>query len=108
MKAQVGDELVVKGLHVGNQDRKGAIVEVRGEDGGPPYLVRWSDGHESSFYPSAGTVETTSRCPPASSPGRRNAGARRNLARGAFVRAGPRRVGADNPVTAADLVSCAG
>ena len=40
MKAQVGDELVVKGRHVGD----------------PPYLVRWSDGHESSFYPSTGTV----------------------------------------------------
>jgi Domain of unknown function (DUF1918) len=56
MKAQVGDELVVKGLRVGDHDRKGVIIEVHGEDGGPPYLVRWDDGHESSFYPSAGTV----------------------------------------------------
>jgi len=56
MKAQVGDELVVKGRHVGDQDRRGVIIEVRGEDGGPPYLVRWSDGHESSFYPYTGTV----------------------------------------------------
>ena len=51
MKAQVGDELVVKGRHVGDHDREGVIIEVRGEAGGPPYLVRWSDGHESSFYP---------------------------------------------------------
>jgi hypothetical protein len=56
MKAHVSDELVVKGRHVGDQDRRGVIIEVRGEDGGPPYLVRWSDGHESSFYPSTGTV----------------------------------------------------
>ena len=56
MKAQVGDELIVKGLHVGDTDRQGVITEVRGADGGPPYLVRWSDGHESSFFPSAGTV----------------------------------------------------
>ena len=56
MKAQVGDELVVRGRHVGDQDRRGVIIEVRGEDGGPPYLVRWSDGHESSFYPTTGTV----------------------------------------------------
>lgn len=56
MKAQVGDELVVKGRHVGDQDRKGVIVQIRGEDGSPPYLVRWSDGHESSFYPSAGAM----------------------------------------------------
>jgi Domain of unknown function (DUF1918) len=69
MKAQVGDELVVKGLHVGDQDRKGVIVEVRGAEGGPPYLVRWSDGHESSFFPSAGTV--TEHIPlPASGPSR--------------------------------------
>ncbi len=56
MKAQVGDELVVKGRHVGDHDREGVIIEVRGEAGGPPYLVRWSDGHESSFYPASGTV----------------------------------------------------
>ena len=56
MKAQVGDELIVKGLHVGNPDRRGLITEVRGKDGGPPYLVRWSDGHESSFFPSSDTV----------------------------------------------------
>jgi hypothetical protein len=56
MKAQVGDELVVKGRHVGDPDRMGVIIEVRGEAGDPPYLVRWSDGHESSFYPSGGTM----------------------------------------------------
>ena len=56
MKAQVGDELIVKGLHVGNPDRRGVITEVHGKDGGPPYLVRWSDGHESSFFPSSDAV----------------------------------------------------
>ncbi len=56
MKAQVGDELVVKGRHVGDPDRTGVIIKVIGEAGGPPYLVRWSDGHESSFYPTSGTV----------------------------------------------------
>jgi len=56
MKAQAGDELVVKGRHVGDPDRSGVIIEVIGQAGGPPYLVRWSDGHESSFYPTSGTV----------------------------------------------------
>ena len=56
MRAQVGDELVVKGRHVGDHDRRGVIIEVRGEADGPPYLVRWSDGHESSFYPATGTM----------------------------------------------------
>ncbi len=31
MKAQVGDELVVKGCHVGDPNRKGVIIEIRGE-----------------------------------------------------------------------------
>jgi len=56
MKAQVGDELLVKGRHVGDPDRSGVIIKVIGQAGGPPYLVRWSDGHESSFYPTSGTV----------------------------------------------------
>ena len=56
MKAQVGDELVVKGRHVGDPDRTGVIIEVIGQAGGPPYLVRWSNGHESSFFPTSGTV----------------------------------------------------
>ncbi len=56
MKAQVGDELIVKGRYVGDSDRSGVIIEVIGQAGGPPYLVRWSDGHESSFYPTSGTV----------------------------------------------------
>ncbi|HEY7260214.1 MAG TPA: DUF1918 domain-containing protein [Trebonia sp.] len=63
MKARVGDELIVKGQHVGDADRRGVIVEVRGADGGPPYLVRWADGHESSFFPSAGTVVEHIRLP---------------------------------------------
>jgi hypothetical protein len=36
--------------------RRGVITEIHGDDGGPPYLVRWSDGHESTFFPSSGTV----------------------------------------------------
>jgi len=56
MKANAGDELAVKGLHVGDPDRRGVITEVHGEHGAPPYLVRWSDGHESVFIPSPYTV----------------------------------------------------
>jgi Domain of unknown function (DUF1918) len=56
MRANVGDELVVRGHHVGDEDRRGVVIEVHGEDGGPPYLVRWSDGHESTFFPSSDTV----------------------------------------------------
>jgi hypothetical protein len=56
MKAQVGDELIVKGTHVGDHDRRGVITEVHGADEAPPYVVRWDDGHESSFFPSSDAV----------------------------------------------------
>ena len=56
MQAQVGDELVVKGFHVGEANRRGVIIEVHGANGSPPYLVRWSDAHESSFFPSSDAV----------------------------------------------------
>jgi hypothetical protein len=32
------------------------IIEIHGDDGGPPYLVRWKDDHESVFFPSADTA----------------------------------------------------
>ena len=52
MKATVGDYLLVHTAHVGEHAREGEIVEVRGPDGGPPYLVRWTDdGHESLVFP---------------------------------------------------------
>ncbi len=56
MQAQVGDELTVKGRHQGDEDRHGEILEVHGEQGAPPYLVRWRDSHESVFFPSSDTV----------------------------------------------------
>ena len=51
MKARVGDRLVVESNTVGSSRREGEILEVRGTDGRPPYLVRWSDGHEGLSFP---------------------------------------------------------
>lgn len=52
MKAQVGDMLVVSGHRVGEHDRTGEILEVRGEHGEPPYVVRWDEtGHEGLYFP---------------------------------------------------------
>ncbi len=31
-------------------------IEVAGEHGMPPYLIRWQDGHQSLFFPSSDTV----------------------------------------------------
>jgi hypothetical protein len=41
---------------VGDVYREGVIVEVHGQDGAAPYLVRWKDGHESVFMPSSDTL----------------------------------------------------
>ncbi|QNN51875.1 DUF1918 domain-containing protein [Nocardioides mesophilus] len=52
MKAAPGDRLVIHSLHVDGPVRDGEILEVRGADGAPPYLVRWSDtGHEGLVFP---------------------------------------------------------
>jgi hypothetical protein len=51
MHANVGDHLLVEGHTVGEVRREGEVVEVRGEDGAPPYVVRWADGHEGLVYP---------------------------------------------------------
>jgi hypothetical protein len=54
MRAAVGDRLVVKGHRIGDADKGAQILAVEGEDGGPPYLVRWEDdGHEGLFFPGA-------------------------------------------------------
>ncbi len=52
MQARVGDRIVIRGHRVGEPIRDGEILEVRGPDGGPPYIVRWEDtGHETLFFP---------------------------------------------------------
>jgi hypothetical protein len=51
MHAHEGDHLVVEGRKVGAQPSEGEIIEVRGQDGAPPYVVRWTDGHEGLTYP---------------------------------------------------------
>jgi len=53
MKAQVGDRLVVRGRHVGDGERSGEILEVRGDKGEPPYRVRWDDGVVDLIIPSS-------------------------------------------------------
>lgn len=53
MQADVGSRLVIHGKQVGQAERHGVVLEVRGEGGGPPYLVRFDDGHETLLYPGA-------------------------------------------------------
>ena len=59
MIAQIGDEIHVHSRTVDVPDRVGKIVEVRGENGEPPYLVRFDDGHETVMYPGSDSTITS-------------------------------------------------
>ena len=53
-KAAPGDRLIIQGHRVGEPKRDAEILEVRGADGEPPYLIRWGDtGHVVLFFPGA-------------------------------------------------------
>lgn len=56
MHASVGDRIIIRGTLVGSPERRGEIIEVRGQNGEPPYLVRFGDGHEALTYPGADCV----------------------------------------------------
>jgi Domain of unknown function (DUF1918) len=56
MHAVKGDWIVIRGKSVGVPDRHGKIMEVRGKEGGPPYYVKFDDGHESVVYPGSDVV----------------------------------------------------
>ena len=60
MQATVGERLVIHSKAVGNAERHGEVLEVRGADGAPPYLVRFDDGHETLLFP-APTASSSTR-----------------------------------------------
>ncbi|AII10073.1 DUF1918 domain-containing protein [Rhodococcus sp. ACS1] len=51
MHVAVGDRLHVQGRVVGVHETTAEVVEVHGENGEPPYLVRYDDGHEALVFP---------------------------------------------------------
>jgi len=52
LRAEAGDRLIIRAHHTGEAEHDGEILEVLGEDGTPPYVVRWEDdGHVSRLYP---------------------------------------------------------
>ena len=59
MNASIGDRLHVHGNTVGAPDRVGEIIEVRGAAGGPPYVVRFDDGHTGLVFPGPDAVVET-------------------------------------------------
>lgn len=56
MKARVGDRIILAADHVDQPTRDGKVIEVRGPDGGPPFLVEWSDGHTGLIFPGPGSI----------------------------------------------------
>ena len=54
LRAAPGDRLVIRGHRVGEPEHDAEVLEVLGDDGGPPFLVRWEDsGRVSRLYPSS-------------------------------------------------------
>ena len=56
MQATVGDRICIRGYAVGDPDKRGEIVEVRGDKGQPPYLVRFGDGQTRLLFPGPDAV----------------------------------------------------
>lgn len=62
MQAKTGDRILVHGRKVGAPEREGRIIDVRGKDGSPPYLVKWNDDPgEHLFFPGTDAVIEKSR-----------------------------------------------
>jgi Domain of unknown function (DUF1918) len=53
---KVGDRVSMESERVGHSAREGVIQKVLGAGDNTHYSVRWDDGHESTFYPTAGTT----------------------------------------------------
>ena len=56
MRATAGDRIILAGELVDQPTRTGEVLEARGPDGAPPYVVRWEDGHTSTMFPGPGSV----------------------------------------------------
>ncbi len=68
MKARAGDQIVLAATHVDGPTRGGEILEVHGEAGAPPYVVRWDDGRVGTLYPGPGAVLRIGGHPPGAEP----------------------------------------
>ena len=57
LHAAAGDRIIVHGTHVDDPTRDAEVLEVRGDNGEPPYVVRWDDtGQEAFFFPGPDAV----------------------------------------------------
>jgi hypothetical protein len=53
---KVGDRVVLESERTGQGSRAGEILEVLGVGEGVHYRVRWENGHESTLFPSGGSI----------------------------------------------------
>jgi hypothetical protein len=53
---RVGDRVILESERTGQPPREGEILEVLGAGDGVHYLIRWEDGHESTFFPIGGSI----------------------------------------------------
>lgn len=51
MRGKPGDHVVIHATFLDSPQRKGEIIEVMGESDREHYRIRWSDGHESVYFP---------------------------------------------------------
>jgi len=57
MNAAIGDRIIVKSHRLGEPDRDARILQVQGNDGGPPFVVEWDeDGHVGLYLPGSDAV----------------------------------------------------
>ncbi|MFD5286171.1 DUF1918 domain-containing protein [Streptomyces rubrogriseus] len=56
MRANVGDLVYVHEHQVGQEAYAAEIIEIRGQDGAPPYLVMYPDGHQVLVFPGPDAV----------------------------------------------------
>jgi Domain of unknown function (DUF1918) len=56
MEATIGDKICIHGSTVGHPDKHGEIIEVHGNGGEPPYMVRFPDGHTRLLFPGPDAV----------------------------------------------------
>jgi len=55
-QGKVGDRVSMESERAGQPTREGVILEVLGAGEGAHYRVRWDNGHETTFYPTAGSI----------------------------------------------------
>jgi uncharacterized protein DUF1918 len=56
VQGRAGDRVILESERAGQSAREGEILEVLGAGEAVHYHVRWGDGHESTFFPSGGSM----------------------------------------------------